>query len=36
MNYLQIYWESDDLTQDNKFLGVKLLSIKQFNQLQKE
>lgn len=36
MKYLQIYWESDNFTQDKRFFDVKLLSSKQFDKLKKE
>lgn len=35
VNYLQIYWDADILTQDKKFFGVKLLSSKEFDKLKK-
>lgn len=34
VNYLQIYWESDNLTRNKKCFDVKLLSAKQFGKLK--
>ena len=35
VNYLKVYWESDDFTRDKKVFDVKLLSAKQFDELKK-